>query len=138
MSAPAGYGKGGASTRPAEPKHPALRSVYWREEIIELVLWLRGEGFDERLDSDMLCRFLELDGDRSAAAAHLDRLTAHGYLQRLADGRYGLTAAGEDEGDRVIATARTVPKPARGGCGPDCWCGTSPIEASRCATQRAC
>lgn len=118
----------------AEPKHPALNSVYWREEILEVALWLRGEGFSELLDAGVLQRFLGIPA--SDAAGHLARLTSAGYLRRLADGRYGLTDAGEEEGARLTGGARAVPAPPGGPCGPGCWCDTSPFEASSCETYR--
>lgn len=114
----------------SEPKHPALREVYWREEVVEVVLWLRGEGFDERIDAPVLANFLGIDQHR--AAALLGRLAAQGYLQRLADGRYELSQDGEDEGRRLTGGQRAVSAPTPGPCGPECWCSTSPTEASRC------
>lgn len=108
-----------------------LRSVYWREELLEVVLWLRGEGFDEHLDRTVVRRFLGLDDEQ--AAAHLERLADHGYLQRQPDGRYALSPVGEEEAQRLVGGPRSVPAPAPGSCGPDCWCPTSPVEASRCA-----
>lgn len=123
--------RGRPRVRPmSEPKHPALREVYWREEVVEVVLWLRGEGFDERIDAAVLYNFLGID--QLTAAALLDRLAAQGYLQRLTDGRYGLSPDGEEEGRRLTGGQRAVPAPTAGPCGPECWCSTSPTEASRC------
>lgn len=114
----------------SEPKHPALRGVYWREEVVEIVLWLRGEQFDDRIDADTLSDFLGID--RPSAAALLDRLAAQSYLQRVADGRFELAEDGEEEGRRITGWSRAVPAPTAGPCGPDCWCPTSPVEAARC------
>lgn len=117
-----------------QPKHPALRAVYWREEIVEVVMWLRGEGFAAAVDTGVLERFLGLGRDE--AGAQLERLTAQGYLERLGDGRFALSAAGEAEARRVVEAARVVGDPAPGRCGPECWCGTSPIEAAACADRQ--
>lgn len=119
-------------TATPEPKHPVLRDVYWREEILELALWRRGEGFDETLDAAVVAAWLGLD--RGQADAHLDRLVTQGYLRRAPDGRCGLARRGEEEGRRLLQGVRAVPLPTFGGCGPACWCHTSPIEADRCAT----
>lgn len=113
-----------------EPKDPALRSVYWREEIVEVVLWLRGGGFDDRLDARVLHDFLGVGIEH--AAELLDRLAAQGYLRPAAGGRYSLTAMGEEEGQRLVGGPRSVPLGRQGGCGPECWCSTSPVEAARC------
>lgn len=117
-------------TAASEPKHPTLRAVYWREEVIEVVLWLRGGGMDERLDAGLLGNYLGVAPEE--AAAHLQRLTDQGYLLRLPDGRFGLSAAGEDEGRRLVAGSRAVPLAQPGRCGPECWCSTSPTEAAQC------
>lgn len=114
-----------------QPKHPVLRDVYWREEILELALWRRGEGFDETLDAAVAAAWLGLD--RAQAGAHLDRLVTQGYLRRAGDGRYALARRGEEEGRRLVQGLRAVPLPAPGVCGLECWCHTSPIEANRCA-----
>lgn len=118
-----------------EPKHPALREVYWQEEILELALWRRGEGFDERLTPRVVAVSLGLP--REEARAHLERLATQGHLRRLEDDRYGLAPRGEEAGRRLLAGLRRVPQPAPGACGSGCWCATSPIEASRCAEARA-
>jgi hypothetical protein len=31
---------------PQPPKSPALRMLYWRSEILQLMYWLKGEGHD--------------------------------------------------------------------------------------------
>lgn len=113
-----------------EPKHPALREVYWREEVVETVLWLRGERFDDRIDAATLTDFLGID--HPTAARLLDRLAAQNYLQRTADLRYELADEGEEEGRRLTGWSRAVPAPTAGPCGPACWCSTSPVEAARC------
>lgn len=112
------------------PRHPALRGVYWREEVVEVFLWLRGEGLEDRIDAPELCTFLGID--QPTAAALLDRLAAQGYLQRTADSRYELSEEGAEEGRRITGWSRAVPAPTAGPCGPQCWCSASPAEAWRC------
>lgn len=119
---------------PEEPKAPELRAWYWREEILEVILWLRGEGFDEHIGARALREFLDMDAEH--AAAHLDELVAQGYLNPLPDGRYALTDRGESEADRLLRGTRIVPKPAAGPCGPACWCHTSPVESAACLTNQ--
>lgn len=118
-------------TTVGEPKDPALRSLYWREEVLEVVLWLRGGGYDDRLDAAVLRDFLGIEPVQ--ASAHLQRLTAQGYLCALPDGRYALTAFGEEEGRRLVGGLRAVPLASQGTCGPACWCSTSPVESWRCS-----
>lgn len=116
-----------------EPKHPALRSLYWREEVLEVVLWLRGGGYDDRLDAGVLCDFLGIEATR--ATAHLERLADQGFLRQLPDERYALTPLGEEEGQRLLGGLRTVPLATQGSCGPACWCSSSRVESWRCAAS---
>lgn len=116
-----------------QPKHPVLRDVYWREEILELALWRRGEGFDEALDGATVAVWLGLD--RTQADAQLDRLVVQGYLRRTDEGRCALARRGEEEGQRLLQGRRAMPLPAPGACGLECWCHTSLIEAGRCAAE---
>lgn len=120
---------------PAEqPKALELRRVYWREEILEVVLWLRGEGFDERVDPPLLRRFLGMGPEQ--AGEQLGQLADQGYLVRLSDGRYGLTTRGEVEARRLVNGRRRIPPPAAGPCGPTCWCHTSPLESASCISEQ--
>lgn len=123
----------GHPDRPEQPKSPELRQVYWREEILELVLWLRGEGFDERIDTRLLRRFLGMGPEQ--ASEHLRQLVEQGYFVRLGDGRHALTARGEAEARRLL-TGRRTPPPAAGPCGPACWCHTSPLESAFCISEQ--
>lgn len=118
-----------------EPKDPALRSVYWREEILEVVLWLRGGGYDDLLDRDVLSEFLGVTA--LDATSHLRRLAAQGYLRRRPDLRFELTLMGEQEAERIVGGPRSVPLGIKGRCGPQCWCSISPVERARCETPDA-
>ncbi len=113
-----------------QPQDPVLRRVYWREEIVEVALWLRGEGMDERLDDGVLSRFLGLPAQD--AEAHLHRLAAEGYLTRLPDGRYRLDRLGEEEGRQLVDGFRAVPPPRLGPGGTTCWCRRSAAGGAAC------
>src|SRR6266508_159514 len=43
------------------PKSDALRALYWRSEILQVMYWLRGEGFGDQVDPGLLERFLGVD-----------------------------------------------------------------------------
>lgn len=121
-------------SEPYQPKSEALKALYWREEILQVMFWIRGEGFGEDIDALTLERFLGLEP--TEALAHLDRLVGEGYLSR-ADGRYSLTSEGEELGKRVFADEfADLTKPSHGECGPDCWCHSSVEEAATCASER--
>src|SRR6266498_1031875 len=42
---------------PAQPKSEALRALYWRDEILQVMFWLRGEGFGDDADAPLIERF---------------------------------------------------------------------------------
>ena len=43
------------------PKSEALRALYWRSEILQVMYWLRGEGFGDLVDPPSIERFLGVD-----------------------------------------------------------------------------
>lgn len=119
-----------------EPKSEALRALYWRDEILQVMFWIEGEGLGSEIDPAMLERFLGLD--RSLAVGFLDRLVADGYLEAPDNGRYRLSASGRRRGARAFAEEfADLTRPAHGECGPDCWCHASVAEAEACAADRS-
>ncbi len=117
------------------PKSEALRALYWRSEILQVMFWLRGEGFGDQIDPVLLERFLGVDA--RLGVQYLDRLVEDGYVER-AGGRYALSAIGLSEGGLEFAMSfEELTRPAHGECSADCWCHNSPEEAQACATERA-
>ncbi len=118
-----------------EPKSEALRSLFWREEILQLIFWIESEGFGDSVDADLLQRFLGIDSD--FACTSLDRLAAEGLLLGTAPGRYELSEEGRGYGQRLFADDLVqLTNPARGECGPHCWCHASLEEAEVCTQGR--
>lgn len=119
----------------AQPKSDVLRRLYWRDELLQLLFWIEGEGFGSRLDAEVVDRFLGADGE--IAVQHLDRLAAEGYLEGDVLDGYRLSAAGRDEGRRLFADEfADLTRPAHGACGVDCWCRQAPAEAAACQLAR--
>jgi hypothetical protein len=117
-----------------EPKSDALRALYWRDEILQLMFWIRGEGFGEAIDPALLERFLGVEAE--VGIRYLEHLVGEGLLER-AGGLYRLTEQGHRHGARVFADEfADLTKPGHGECGADCWCHASPEEAEACAEER--
>lgn len=117
------------------PKSEALRQLYWRSEILQVMYWLRGEGFGDQVDAQLLERFLGVDAQ--IGVQYLDRLVEEGYVEEVG-GRYSLSEAGRREGALEFATAfEELTRPSHGECSDDCWCHNSPEEAEACAAERA-
>ncbi len=116
------------------PKSPALRTLYWRSEILQVMYWLRGEGLGEVVDATLIERFLGVDAD--VGVGYLERLVDDGYLERE-QGGYRLSARGLDEGATEFAASfADLTRPAHGECSADCWCHVSVDEAEACAAER--
>lgn len=119
----------------SEPKTEALRAMYWRDEILQVMFWIEGEGFGTAINSVTLQRFLGVDA--KIGLAYLDRLVDDGYLSQTADGLYQLTDLGKTEGGRVFSNEfADLMGPTHGECGPSCWCHNSPAEADACHAER--
>jgi hypothetical protein len=117
------------------PKSEALRALYWRSEILQVMYWLRGEGLGEVVDAALLERFLGVDA--AVGVTYLDHLVGDGYLDRVPGG-YVLSASGLDEGKTEFALSfADLTRPSHGECSADCWCQTSVEEALACAAERA-
>lgn len=117
------------------PKSEALRTLYWRSEILQVMYWLRGEGLGEVVDAALLERFLGVEA--SIGVGYLDRLVTDGYLDRVSDG-YVLSEQGLAEGKTEFALSfADLTRPGHGECSDDCWCHASVEEALACAAERA-
>lgn len=117
------------------PKSAALRALYWRSEILQVMYWLRGEGLGDVVDAALLERFLGVDAH--VGTGYLDQLVADGYLDRVPGG-YRLSESGLAEGRTEFAMSfAELTRPAHGECSADCWCHTSVEEAEACAAERA-
>lgn len=119
----------------SEPHTESLRMLFWREEILQVMFWIEGEGFANDMSPTELERFLGLDPGH--ATAYLEQLVTDGYLERVSAERYSLTALGRSDGARAFADEfADMTKPSHGECGSDCWCHSSVEEALACRADR--
>ncbi len=117
------------------PRSEALRVLYWRSEILQVMFWLRGEGFGDQVDAGLLERFLGVEA--AVGVRYLDRLVEEGLVEQDGD-RYRLSPVGLKEGSLEFAGSFSeLTRPTHGECSADCWCHSSPDEAQACAAERA-
>src|SRR5437762_8128841 len=64
----------GAETSPA----PTIEELYWRDEILQVMYWYRGEGLGESITVRDLQTFLP--ADEHLLATEMERMVAEGYL----------------------------------------------------------
>jgi hypothetical protein len=112
-----------------------LDAIYWRDELLQILFWFRGEGLGEAVTSQELVPFM--NGDEVLIQLHLDHLVDDGYVTRL-DGlppRYQLTEWGVKEGGRRFADEFTgLTGQAHGECNnPNCSCQT--LGPAACAAR---
>lgn len=116
------------------PKSEALRQLYWRGEILQLMYWLRGEGLGDVADAPLMERFLGVEA--AVGLSYLTQLVDEGYLERRGDG-FVLSERGLEEGKTEFALSfADLTRPAHGECSADCWCHVSAEEAAACAAER--
>ncbi len=108
-----------------------LDSLYWRDEILQILYWFRGEGLGEAVLARDLLPFL--DAGEELIQRYLDHLADEGYVARLDGGatRYQLTPMGIKEGGRRFADEFAgLTGQAHGECNnPNCACKTLGPEA---------
>ena len=96
-----------------------------RDEVLQLLFWLQGQGFGPEIATSDVLRFLD---DERAACVALAQLVEDGYVEAVADGsamRYRLTSTGAQEGRRRFLDEFEpyLAKHVHGECGAaDCEC----------------
>lgn len=95
-----------------------VEALRCRDDILQAMYWMRGEGFGEDADAASLVSFLALD--ESLLREQLDILVEDGYLEE-SGGRYRLSDLGAKEGGRRFADEFSgLQDTAHGECGPEC------------------
>ncbi len=108
------------------------REIVLRDEVLELLFWLEGEGFTEHSTLAGMLRFLSFPpGD---VAATIAQLIERGELVAQADGQFQLTPAGRREAARRFADDfAPLLHQGHGECNdPDCECHEDPHGTSHC------
>ncbi len=117
------------------PKSAALAAMYWRSEILQVMYWLRGEGFGDLVDVPMIEQFLGMHAE--VGITYLDQLVEQDYLVREGDW-FALSELGIKEGGEEFAAAFSdLMRPTHGECSDDCWCHASTDEAVACVAARS-
>ncbi len=76
-------------------------SIFWQDEILQVMYWMRGEGFGEKVTVAELKKFL--DASDETLAANLSQLAKHGLVNFDLSDAYELTETGVKEGGRRFA-----------------------------------
>ena len=106
----------------------ALRSLFWKEEILQVLYWMHGEGMGTEVSLPQMLPFLNTSY-KNLEAGLLLTLDKDGTLH------YTLSETGKKEGGRQFAEAfQGMQKAGHGECGPDCeFCyGTDGVKLENC------
>ena len=104
-----------------------------RDEVLEMLYWIEGEGFGGASTLDAIVRFLT--HDRAEVSRTLDALVASGdVVCDAVSGEYRLTEVGRKEAARRFAEEFTpMLSQGHGECNdPTCDCHSSPLGAAEC------
>jgi len=76
-------------------------SIFWQDEILQVMYWMRGEGFGEKITVAELKKFLAASDE--ILAANLSQLAKNGLVNFDLSDTYELTETGVKEGGRRFA-----------------------------------
>ncbi len=114
-----------------------LDDIRWRDELLQVLYWFRGEGLGDAVTPRELVAFLAAEAE--LIQGHLDRLAADGYVTTMVGepGHYRLTDWGVKEGGRRFADEFAgLTGQAHGECNnPNCSCQT--LGAAACESRTA-
>ncbi len=117
----------------------AVEGIFWRDEILQIMYWMLGEGFGESPTPAEVGRLLAVEA--SLVSGHMKRMVAMGDLEVSSRGRFKLTVQGVREGRRRFADEFEGMQFAghaecnRPGCsclelGPEACIGRAPVAAA--------
>jgi len=115
-----------------------LRALFWKDEILQILYWMDGEGFGNVVSSRQILALLSTNAEN--LMYHLKKLTAEGLLEMNGEPlsgseEVGLSTIGKKEAGRRFAEAfQGLQKAGHGECGPDCeFCyGPDGIKLENC------
>jgi hypothetical protein len=102
--------------------HPELNYLFWKDEILQVMYWMYGEGIAAKVSA------LQFEGLLNASYSdlepHFEKLCRDGLLEKDESGGmpcFSLTQEGRKEAGRHFATAfEGLQQAGHGECGPDC------------------
>lgn len=100
----------------------ALDHLYWRDEILQVMFWLEGEGFGREFSAADLQKFLA--AETAGLIENLKLMETGGYVEQTDANHFALTDLGKTEGGRRFADEfDEIMKPGHYECAdPDCDC----------------
>lgn len=118
-------------------KHDALDALFWREEILQVLYWMQGEGLADAVPVSRLLSLLNTTPEH--LLGHLQKNREAGYLSSAdatltENSTVQLTPAGKKEAGVIFRNAfEGMQKAGHGECGPDCeFCYVDGVKTEDC------
>ncbi len=115
----------------------ALDALFWREEILQVLYWIEGEGLAEIVPFNRLLSLLNTTPDN--LLLHLQKNIEAGYLKTEGEAlsvnsSLQLTPFGKKEAGGIFRNAfEGMQKAGHGECGPDCeFCYEDGVKTEDC------
>lgn len=115
----------------------ALDALFWREEILQVLYWMEGEGLADYVPLNRLLALLNTTPDN--LLLYLKKNLDAGLLMINNDqlnetSAVRLTPAGKKEAGKIFSTAFDgMQKAGHGECGPDCeFCYEDGVKTENC------
>lgn len=102
----------------------ALNALFWREEILQVLYWMEGEGLADAVPFGRLLTLLNTTPDN--LLYHLQRNIDEGYIKTdkgelTGESAIQLSSGGKKEAGGIFRNAfEGMQKGGHGECGPDC------------------
>ena len=109
-----------------------LRALFWKDEILQVLYWMKGEGFGKEVTIQQVVPLLA--SNQANLEWHMNKLAKDGFLTKE-KGVFQLTEMGNKEAGRRFSDAFSgLQKAGHGECGPDCeFCyGTDGVKLENC------
>jgi len=122
----------------AEIEKSSLRALFWKDEILQILYWMNGEGFGNEVPAIQVLSLLNTN--EANLYYHIGKLVEDGVLQSSSpeiDGSTKIQLATDmkkEAGRRFADAFQGYQKAGHGECGPDCeFCyGTDGQKLENC------
>lgn len=116
----------------------ALRALFWKDEVMQIMYWMDGEGFGERVPVSQVLALL--DTNEENLVFHLQKMLEDQVIESDSpeiskSSQIRLSSSSKKEAGRRFATAfQGYQKAGHGECGPDCeFCyGPNGVKLENC------
>lgn len=114
---------------------PSLDYLRIRDELLQILYWMLGEGLGSQPNVAQIEAFLGADG--ATITRCLERMAVEGFVTGVGEGCFTLTPLGLHEGRRSFADEFAgLTNQAHGECSPDCsFCHSPDGDPSACPSK---